>query len=183
MRLEDGGSPTFSRDHPTAVQLRLIGELTAGLQAAGIPHWLFGGWVIDFAAGEITRPHSDIDLTIWSHSASTFQDLLTRQGYTELPSPSGPELDAQFCNQGQLVDVMLLQVRPDGEVYWDDWRWPADALQAGYGRLGDIICPIVSPRFLLDCKEAFLRQENGPDEPEKHTRDVTKLRLLLGLST
>src|SRR4051794_31652442 len=98
----------FSSDEPTAVQLRLIGELTAGLQEARIPHWLFGGWVVDFLLGEITHPHSDVDLIIWRQGAPRFQALVTEQGYTELPSPSGPELDARFCKQGQLVEVMFL---------------------------------------------------------------------------
>ena len=108
-----------------------------------------------------------------------FQALLRGQGYTELPSPSGPELDARFCKQRQLVEVMFLHVREDGGTYWDDWRWPADALEAGYGQLGSIRCPIVSPKLLLDCKEAFLCQEDGPTEPEKHEQDVARLRSLL----
>jgi hypothetical protein len=47
-------------DDPTAIQILLIAELTSCLYAASIPHWLFGGWVVDFLAGEITRPHHDL---------------------------------------------------------------------------------------------------------------------------
>jgi hypothetical protein len=163
-----------------SVQLGLIAELTGGLKAAGVPHWLFGGWVVDFLVGEVTRRHSDIDLVIWRADASRFRELLAGQGYEELPSPSGPELDARFSRQGQRVEVMFLHVGEGGSAYWGDWRWPAEALEAEPGRIGEIVCPIVSPELLLECKEAFLREEDGPDDPEKQAEDVARLRRHLG---
>src|SRR6266849_3139604 len=98
----------FPPEDPTAVQLRLIGELTTVMYAARIPHWLFGGWVVDFLMGEITRPHSDVDLIIWRRDAPAFRELLAGHGYTEGPSPSGPELDARLRKQSQRVAVMFI---------------------------------------------------------------------------
>src|ERR1051326_5713513 len=40
-RIVAGGVSMGSPDESTAVQLRLIDELTARLPAAGVPHWLF----------------------------------------------------------------------------------------------------------------------------------------------
>jgi hypothetical protein len=169
----------LSSEHPTAVQLSLIQELTTVLPAAGIPHWLFGGWVVDFLAGEITRPHSDIDLMIWRRDAPAFRQILADRGYTERPSPSGPELDARFCKQGQLVEIMFLHEHEEGGACWGDWRLPPDALEAQPGQIGKQICPVVSPRLLLGCKEECLRQASEADEKEKHSRDLDRLRLLL----
>jgi hypothetical protein len=174
-----GGGLMLSSADPTAVQLSLIQELTTVLRAARIPHWLFGGWVVDFLVGEITRPHSDVDLIIWRRDVPAFRQLLVEGGYTERPSPSGPELDARFCKQGQLVEVMFLHEQEDGGACWGDWRLPPDALEAGHGRLGEILCPVVNPRLLLGCKEECVRQASEPAEQEKHTEDASRLRSLL----
>jgi aminoglycoside-2''-adenylyltransferase len=165
-------------DDPAAVQLRLIHELTTVLHEARIPHWLFGGWGVDFLVGEITRPHHDIDLIVWLRDAPAFRDLLAWHGYNELSSPSGPELDARFCKQSQLLEVMFIHEREEGGTYWSHWRLPSGSLAARHGRVGDILCPIVSPQTLLDCKEACLLQENEPSEREKHAQDIARLRPL-----
>jgi hypothetical protein len=164
----------------TEVQVELIAELTRALKAAAVAHWLFGGWGVDFAVGEVTRGHSDLDLIVRREDGARFRQVVTGLGYVELPSPSGPELDARFQKQGQLLEVMFLRTGEDGGAWWGDWRWPAEALESEAGRLGEIACPIVSPAFLLECKEGFLREEDGPDEPEKHAGDVARLRLLCG---
>ena len=162
-------------DEPRNLQLRVIHELTTVLQEAEIPHWLFGGWVVDFLVGEITRPHSDVDLIVWLPDAPVFRLLLARQDYTELPSPSGPELDARFRKQSQLVEVMFVHEREDGETYWDHWHLPPGSLAARHGRVGEIFCPVINPKVLLDCKEEYLRQSNGPSERDKHLQDVARL--------
>src|SRR5712692_11867674 len=104
----------FSSEDSTAIQLHLIQELTTMLREAQIPHWRFGGWLVDFLAGEITRPHHDIDLIVWLRDAPAFRDLLARHGYAEGSSPSGQELDARFRKQSQLVEVMFVHDREDG---------------------------------------------------------------------
>jgi hypothetical protein len=166
-------------EDPATVQLSLIAELATLLRAAGIPHWLFGGWAVDFLVGEITRPHHDVDLMIWRRDVPAFRQLLERHGYTGGESPSGPELDARFRKQDQLIEVMFLREAEDGGACWDHWRLPADALAARRGRIADITCPVVSPRLLLDCKEACLRQESELAERDKHARDAARLRSLL----
>ena len=47
----------------TAVQLTLIGEVSQTLSQAHIPHWLFGGWSVDFHVGSVTREHGDIEFS------------------------------------------------------------------------------------------------------------------------
>jgi aminoglycoside-2''-adenylyltransferase len=166
------GSP----DESMAVQLRLIGELTRALQAAGIPHWLFGGWVVDFLAEAETRAHSDVDLMIWQRDGAALRELLAGLGYWEDASPSGPELDARFWKEGQRVEFMFVREGEEGGVYWDQWRLPEGALGAWVGRLGEIVCPVISPETLFGCKEVCAQQETEPGEREKHARDVERLR-------
>src|SRR5260370_3570321 len=124
------------------------------LDEGQVPHWVFGGWVVDFVVGETTRPHHDIDFILWLHDAPALRELMARHGYAEGPSPSGPELDARFSKQGQLVEVMFVREREEGGTYWDHWRLPADSLAERHGRVGEIRCPLVNPQVLLDCKEA-----------------------------
>jgi hypothetical protein len=164
---------------PTAVQLTLIQEISTALREARIPHWLFGGWGVDFLVGEITRPHSDVDLFIWRRDASAFRHLLVERGYTEGPSPSGPELDARFCKEGQLVEIMFLHETEAGGACWGEWRLPSDALEARHGALGETSCPVVNPTLLLSCKEECARQETEPAEQQKHSADIGRLRSLL----
>jgi hypothetical protein len=167
---------------PTDLQLSLIQEITTSLRPARISHWLFGGWVVDFLAGEITRPHSDVDLMIWRKDGSAFRQILLERGYAECPSPTGQELDARFCKHAQLVEIMFLQELENGGGAWGDWHLPPDALETQHGRLGEIVCPIVNPALLLGCKEECARQDSDPAEQRKHRADVARLRALLAPS-
>ena len=169
----------LSVDPSTTVQLSLIRELTALLRGARIPYWLFGGWAVDFLIGEITRPHSDIDLILWRRDFLAFRQILRESGYTELPSPSGPELDARFRKQDQLVEIMLLQEHAEGSACWGDWHLPSDALEARLGHIAELTCPVVSPMLLLDCKEECARQASESAEQQKHSADAGRLRSFL----
>jgi len=42
----------------------LVGEIVGLLDAAGIEHWVCGGWGVDALAGHQTRPHHDLDVVI-----------------------------------------------------------------------------------------------------------------------
>jgi hypothetical protein len=45
-------------------QLAAIADVGAALDGAGVDHWLFGGWGVDFWVGRVTRPHDDVDLAV-----------------------------------------------------------------------------------------------------------------------
>jgi hypothetical protein len=163
------------------VQLALIGELTTLLAQAGIAHWLFGGWAVDFHAGAVTRPHGDIDLIVWREDASAVRKALVPHGYVEAPPPSEESgLHTHFSKEGQQIDAIFVYQRPDGSIYWSDWRWPDGSFTGPSGRLGEGVCPVVSARTLLQAKESYLRE--GPDECDarKCHLDAATLRRLLG---
>ena len=62
-------------DEHAADQLSSLGRVGRLLGDAGIAYWLYGGWAVDFYAGEATRPHDDVDLAlrdgpaVWSPDA------------------------------------------------------------------------------------------------------------------
>jgi hypothetical protein len=51
-------------DQSTEGQLRVIREVLAVTQSAGIPVWLFGGWGLDARIGRITREHGDVEFWV-----------------------------------------------------------------------------------------------------------------------
>ena len=66
-------------------QLVALARVSAQLDANGIDYWLFGGWAVDFYAGEETRPHSDVDLAIWRDDLQRIVELLEQDGWRHAP--------------------------------------------------------------------------------------------------
>ncbi len=46
-------------------QLAALARLHDLFEQAGIDHWLFGGWAVDFHLGAVTRAHDDLDIAVW----------------------------------------------------------------------------------------------------------------------
>lgn len=67
-------------------QLSALGEIHSVLGRAGIEHWLFGGWAVDFYAGSVTRAHADIDMAVWLEDFSRISELLASDGWQHVPS-------------------------------------------------------------------------------------------------
>ena len=68
-------------------QLAAIASLSRALEAAGIEHWLFGGWGVDLWVGEITRPHEDIDVGAWRADYDAIGNALLAAGWRHTPVP------------------------------------------------------------------------------------------------
>ena len=47
------------------------------------------------------------------------------------------------------MEVMFVCEGENGGVCWGQWRLPAGALGARLGRLGEIVCPVISPETLV----------------------------------
>ena len=130
-------------------QLRLIAEVVRLTEQCGIPVWLRGGWAVDFALGEVTRDHRDID---WFTGAATLPALRTALTEHEfLPTPVNDET-AQYevTKTGEDLQFALLAPNPDGAPTvaggpYAGTAWPADLLDAPPGTIGDQTCPIISP--------------------------------------
>jgi hypothetical protein len=169
-------------DEAALTQLRLIRELTAALTEAGIPHWLFGGWGVDFHLGEVTRPHEDIDLILWRKHAPAFQEILAQHGYTEYPDEEPSSWHLKLQKEDQLLEATFVELREDGRVYFQEWPWADGAFTDLRGRIGDVLCPVERAETLLASKEGYARTlENEPVEQEKHRGVAARLRRLLSL--
>jgi hypothetical protein len=70
-------------------QLGALRDVQEALDGAGIDCWLFGGWAVDFYAGEITRVHDDIDFAVWLDDHGRIVDLLAAAGWKHAPYGSG----------------------------------------------------------------------------------------------
>ncbi|WP_020145211.1 nucleotidyltransferase domain-containing protein [Terracoccus sp. 273MFTsu3.1] len=75
-------------DGPAATpqaQLAAIADAGALLDGAGIDHWLFGGWGVDFWVGRVTRPHDDVDLAVPRDDRPRLHAALTGDGWQHTP--------------------------------------------------------------------------------------------------
>ena len=64
----------------TATQLNLIREISDALATPHIDWWLFGGWAMDFHAGNITRDHADIEVFVRLEDAAAVREALVGAG-------------------------------------------------------------------------------------------------------
>jgi lincosamide nucleotidyltransferase A/C/D/E len=89
-----------------------------GLEAAGVPAWLAGGWGVDALAGHERRPHEDADVVIPADREDSATAALQRLGFRLLGW--GPALGSWSGRQatmvddgGRLVDLHAVDL-PDG---------------------------------------------------------------------
>lgn len=68
-------------------QLGALDEVARALERAAIEYWLFGGWGRDFYAGELTRPHGDVDLAVWLSDRPRIEEVLFGAGWQHAPEP------------------------------------------------------------------------------------------------
>lgn len=167
-------------DATTAGQLTLIREITTALSQAGVPHWLFGGWAVDFFVGGLTRPHQDVEFIVWQHDLSRLRSLLEERGYR----PAFSREDAAAWWSGDtLVEFDFIERDDQGRIVtpgpWKDWPWPAETFSAPPGRLGEVVCPLVSGMAQLETKEGYRRHPAGAPPRPKDLADIAHLRRVL----
>lgn len=167
------------------IQLALIDEITRALHTAGVPHWLFGGWAIDFIVGEVTRPHRDIEFAIWAKDAMQVRDILAPLGYRLDPAHTSIEMTL-FWKREQIVEFYNHIVNDAGHVViagkWSDWAWADGAFDAPPATLHGVTCPVVSAASILATKEGYATQPNGGPLRGKDIADIAHLRRHLGLT-
>ena len=66
-------------------QLAAISEVGAALDGAGVDHWLFGGWGVDFWVGRVTRPHHDVDLAVRRDDRPAMHRALLQERWQHTP--------------------------------------------------------------------------------------------------
>jgi hypothetical protein len=66
-------------------QLAALARVHELLEQNGIDYWLFGGWAVDFYAGELTRAHDDVDIAVWLQDHGRIVELLEADGWNHAP--------------------------------------------------------------------------------------------------
>jgi hypothetical protein len=139
-------------------QLAVIGGLHDELIDQAIPHWLFGGWAVDFHVGRVTRIHDDIDIAVLAADARRVHDLLSQRGWDVVDEADG----YRTYRRGDVhVDVAWVDD--------DDPEWPPDAFGDDTRELGGHRTSVISRRALLADKSAAL------GDPAKDASDVDAL--------
>jgi hypothetical protein len=68
-------------------QFETIEAVAQRLDERNVEFWLWGGWAVDFYAGRVTRPHSDIDLILSHSDREAGKAELRGLGFTFLACP------------------------------------------------------------------------------------------------
>lgn len=169
-------------DAAQGLQLQIIREVTSLLQSAGLPHWLFGGWAIDFQLGEITRAHDDIEFLVWDFDVPQMAALLEQHGYEKYTGGIVEEM-AIFFKHEQKLELDFLTHNASGQVVvagrWSDWWWTQGALDAPPATLAGITCPVISAEGLLAVKQGYANHPAGAPLREKDIIDIQQLLKLL----
>jgi len=159
-------------------QIDALRDVVAAFDAAGIEHWLFGGWAVDFHAGRVTREHGDVDLGIWLDDMPRIDEVLAAGGWEDLRDPDVDGGKA-FGRDGVRLELTYLYRDPDGAVYTPlrdgtRGRWTDQALADEVGELDGVRCRVVSLASMLWMKEPGRR--NDPEEASKDVADYEVLR-------
>ena len=169
-------------DHNARLQLEIIDEVHRCLHAESIPHWLDGGWALDFLLGRVTRPHSDVDWLIWKKDAERVAALLQARAYRP-QTVRHPEEHIGFWKEEQYLSFTLNQLDANGRVVtagrWTDWPYPDGAFSGPDGRIEDRHCPVLSAAGQLDVRENFHKHPAGAPRREVDEWAIKALRRLL----
>ncbi|MGW0767917.1 nucleotidyltransferase domain-containing protein [Streptomyces sp. NPDC002676] len=164
-------------------QLALIAETLEAARRCGIELWLRGGWAMDFFLGEVTREHGDIDWFAWALDAAPLRAALTGLGHRPVPGPPA-DLQLDFVRDGLDSSFTLLDRGAAGRVTvaggpWAGTPWPDGLLDAGPGRIGELVVPIVSPHAQIEIKRMMPVWDPSRPRRAKDAEDIARLEAAL----
>ena len=166
------------RRHSAPRQLAALAAVDALLERTGVAYWLFGGWAVDFHAGSITRPHSDVDIAVWLEDLPQLAALLEEDGWHHAPEPD-EDGGTGYERAGVRLELTFLVRGEDGRVVTplrsSEAVWPNDAF-------GDAIGELEGVRARLIGLEALTRGKSTPrEDPVEGARDRADFEVLSGL--
>jgi hypothetical protein len=163
-----------------AEQLSALAEVGGRLDDAGIAHWLFGGWAVDFYAGAITRAHSDVDLAVWLADLPRIVELLVEDGWRH--APLDDEDGGTGYERGAIRLELTYLVRDDDGVAFTPLShgradWSEEALADDVGELHGVRARLVGLAPLTRSKSS---PRDDPDDAAKDRADHERLSGLGG---
>jgi hypothetical protein len=136
-------------------QLAAFRPVHEALTRAGIDYWLFGGWAVDFYAGEVTRSHSDVDVAVWLADRARIVELLVSQGWTHAPYDD-EDGGTGYERDGVRLELTFLVRDEDGEVFIPlragPARWSRGAFGDATGELNGVRARLIAFDVLKEGK-------------------------------
>ncbi len=167
----------------SARQLRLIEDIAALAEQAGVEVWLRGGWAVDFHVGEVTRDHRDIDWFTWAATLPTLRAALNAHDYQPTPV-NDTRVQYDVAKDGEDIQFALLArdaesadsaVVVAGGPYAGE-PWPAGMLDGQPGRIGALRCPIISADAQVEIKRMMPVWVPGMPRRAKDAEDIARIR-------
>lgn len=156
-------------------QLETFERVSTQLDALSIPHWVFGGWAVDFHASVITRPHEDIDIAIFAEDFERVATVLRADGWTHAPD-EGEDGYTGYERDDLRLEVALLARAEDGRIYTPlrngEADWPHGAFGSEVRTLGGIRACVIG----LDALRAEKSEARAdPHVAAKDAKDLVTL--------
>jgi aminoglycoside-2''-adenylyltransferase len=160
----------------TSEQLAVLAELDQLLAEYRVAYWLFGGWAVDFHAGQVTREHGDIDIAVWSDDRARLIALLFDRAWSHRPEP-GEDGYTCYARDSIRLEVAFLARDELGHVYTPlrvgRGEWPANSFGDEVGHLHGISAHLVSRESLIADKST---NRTDVETAAKDRADVASLR-------
>jgi hypothetical protein len=167
-----------SMDGLAARQLSALARVTHLLDEAGIVHWLFGGWAVDFYSGSVTRLHDDLDVAVWLEDLPRIEPLLEADGWRHAPHED-EEGGTGYERSGIRLELTYLVRDGDGSIFTPlhqgRGQWPDGALANDVGELRGVRSRLVS---LAALKLGKSSPREDPAEAAKDRADIRQLSRL-----
>ena len=156
------------RRHSAPRQLAALAAVDRLFEKMGLAYWLFGGWAVDFYAGSVTRPHSDVDIAVWLDDRPRIADLLDGDGWRHAPEPD-EDGGTGYERAGVRLELTFLVRDETGRVVTPLRTfvavWPE-------GAFGDAVGELEGVRARLIGLEALTHGKSAPrDDPVEAARD------------
>ena len=169
-------------DAAAAKQFAVIERAHGLLSKAGVDHWLFGGWGVDFLVGRVTRPHSDVEFVVWRRDIERVRELFGALGYRERSGGDDAAFRADFDTDAGLLSMVYIERDELGYIVtpgpFARFPWAEDAFEHE-GSLEGVRLPVISALEQLLTKEAYFGEATGKPLRPKDEQDAALLRGLL----
>ena len=147
-------------------------------EAAGIDVWLDGGWAVDAALGEQTRPHKDLDIILQMSHLPRLREVLADRGFRV--KKGGTESIFVLADDHALevaVHAIVFDQAGNGQYRMsngEDWIFPAAGF-VGRGNILGVNVRCLSPEVQVLC------HAHGYVPKEKDLRDMELLEARFGV--
>jgi len=148
------------------VQLPDVLAVSTALSAAGLAHWVAGGWGVDALAGRSTRGHRDLDLAVDASALEESVAVLAGLGYA--PETDWLPVRLELVAPGsRWVDLHPVVFGPDGngrQAGLDGQHFDYPAVDLVAGSLAGHPLPCLSARLQRVFHSGYpLRPEDEAD--------------------